>query len=58
MNIKKQIFEKYKNLNPDFEQNCDSKTAKSGYEIAHDCIGLSIWMDFFKRLNDYINYCD
>ena len=38
--IKKELVEKYKNTNEDFEQNCYPRTAKSFYRNGYDSINL------------------
>ena len=35
--------------NPDFEQDCYSKTSSSVYEIGHDSIRIMKWLAYFDR---------
>ena len=31
-------------INPDFKQNCFSRTSKDIYKIGHDSVGLMEWL--------------
>ena len=55
------LIEKYKDmlLNPNFEQNCWSKTAIGIYKIGHDSIRLMKWICYYDRsYYENINYYD
>ena len=55
------IIEKYKDmlLNPDFEQNYWSRTAKGIYKIGHDSIRLMKFICYYDRsFYENINYYD
>ena len=55
------IIEIYKDmlLNPNFEQNCWSKTANGIYKIGHDSIRLMKWICYYDRsYYENINYYD
>ena len=46
-------------LNPNFEQNCWSKTANGIYKIGHDSIRLMKWICYYDRsYYENINYFD
>ena len=46
-------------LNPNFEQNCWSKTANGIYKIGHDSIRLMKWICYYDRsYYENINYYD
>ena len=55
------LIEIYKDLlkNPNFEQNCWSKTANGIYKIGHDSIRLMKWICYYDRsYYENINYYD
>ena len=55
------LIEKYKDMikNPDFEQNCFSRTAKGTYKIGHDSLRLMKWICYYDRsYYENINYYD
>ena len=55
------LIEIYKDMlkNPDFEQNCWSKTANGIYKIGHGCIRLMKWICYYDRsYYENINYYD
>ena len=55
------LVEKYKDMikNPDFEQNCFSRTAKGIYKIGHDSLRLMKWICYYDRsYYENINYYD
>ncbi len=45
------LIEKYKDMikNPDFEQNCFSRTARGIYKIGQDSIRLMKWICYYDR---------
>ena len=61
LKINNTLVEIYKDLlkNPDFEQNCWSKTANGIYKIGHDSIRLMKWICYYDRsYYENINYYD
>ena len=43
-NMKDELVEKYKKMDPDLEQNYYSRTTKSIYRVGHDKIRIMKWM--------------
>ena len=61
LKIDNNLIEIYKDMikNPDFEQNCWSRTAKGIYKIGHDSIRLMKWICYYDRsYYENINYYD
>ena len=61
MKIKNTLIEIFKNMleNPNFEQNCWSKTSNGIYKIGHDSIRLIKWICYYDRsYYENINYYD
>ena len=61
LKINNTLIEKYKELlkNPDFEQNCYSRTATGIFEIGYDAIRLMKWICYYDRsYYENINYFD
>ena len=61
LKINNKLNEIYKEmlLNPNFEQNCCSKTANGIYKIGHDSIRLMKWICYYDRsYYENINYFD
>ena len=61
LKINNNLIEIYKDLlkNPNFEQNCWSKTANGIYKIGHDSIRLMKWICYYDRsYYENINYYD
>ena len=46
LNLRIGKVEKDKSMNPDFEQNHYSRTAKGTYRIGHDSLRLVKWLAF------------
>ena len=54
--MKIELVEKYKNMNPVFEQKHYSRPAEGSYRIGHECIRLMEWMAYFNRCSENMNY--
>ena len=43
-------------MNPEFQRNHFSRTAKGIYRLGHKCIKLMKWMAWYERFFDNINF--
>ena len=49
LNIKKEVVEKYKNMDEDFEENYYSRTSRGVYKIGHESVRLMQWMAYYDK---------
>ena len=51
-------MENWTSMDPDFEQNYFSLTAKGIYRLGHDSIRLLIWIAYYDEYFEIIDYFD